>query len=104
MNLIQDHIEYLKNNPEGYWFKRKLYGYGWTPARKEGWFLTALFIITIITGAFYIETRPDLLVENSSRVFIFFGAIIVLFLVIVWKTGEPLKWQWGIKKEGEENE
>lgn len=36
MSLIKNCVEYLKDNPEGYWFKRKLYGWGWTPAKWQG--------------------------------------------------------------------
>ena len=28
--------EYIRNNPKGYWFKRKLYGWGWFPVKWEG--------------------------------------------------------------------
>jgi hypothetical protein len=33
MKLFKEYTDYLKDNPQGYWFKRKLYGWGWTPAR-----------------------------------------------------------------------
>ena len=28
MSIFKNYREYYKNNPEGYWFKRKLYGWG----------------------------------------------------------------------------
>tara|TARA_B100002051_G_scaffold276170_3_gene322913 strand:+ start:831 stop:1115 length:285 start_codon:yes stop_codon:yes gene_type:complete len=93
MGIFKDHIDYLKDNPEGYWFKRKLYGWGWTPARWQGWAITLLYMATIIYIAF---TEPD------PRVFLVdFAIVTILFLVIVVRTGQKPKWQWG-KKDNEE--
>ena len=75
MGIFKDHIDYLKDNPEGYWFKRKLYGWGWTPARWQGWAITLLYMATIIYIAF---TEPD------PRVFLVdFAIVTILFLVIM---------------------
>lgn len=96
MNLFKDYVEYLKDNPKGYWFKRKLYGWGWTPARPVGWIVTFLFIIIIIGLAWRIDsagTNPT--VQDSRNILIVIG----LFLLVMWRTGEPLKWQWGKKKD-----
>ena len=30
--MIKEYIAYLKDNPQGYWFKARLYGWGWAPA------------------------------------------------------------------------
>lgn len=56
MNLIKDHIDYLKDNPEGYWFKRKLYGYGWTPARPAGWLTLFVYLGVLLLGVWYANT------------------------------------------------
>jgi hypothetical protein len=29
--MIEEYKKYLKDNPEVYWFKAKLYGWGWFP-------------------------------------------------------------------------
>ena len=29
--MLKQYIAYLKDNPQGYWFKAKLYGWGWVP-------------------------------------------------------------------------
>jgi len=37
MKLWADYTDYLKNNPKGYWFRRKLYSYGFNlPACRVG--------------------------------------------------------------------
>jgi len=49
---LANYLEYLKDNPNKYWFRRKLYGWGWTPATWQGW-LTLLIFILIIPLNFY---------------------------------------------------
>ena len=95
MNFFKKHIAYLKDNPEGYWFKRKLYGWGWTPATKEGWFLLALYIFSIL----YV-VRTTIGVQQAL---LELAIITILFLFIVYRKGEPPKWQWGLPKQNEEN-
>tara|TARA_B100000508_G_scaffold23261_2_gene16280 strand:- start:1129 stop:1425 length:297 start_codon:yes stop_codon:yes gene_type:complete len=95
MNVVKDHIDYLKDNPEGYWFKRKLYGWGWTPARRQGWFVFVAYIAVIIGLAMYVEKYPDRITVDQLMVAIVL--LTFLFLAIVWRTGEPPKWQWGQK-------
>lgn len=98
MSMFQEYIQYLKDNPEGYWFKRKLYGWGWTPARKQGWAVTAVFIATVLGLLIGAETR---MVQffNDSELLLIVALATVLFMGIVWKTGEPPRWQWGNKKK-----
>lgn len=97
MNIFTEHIAYLKDNPEGYWFKRKLYGFGWTPATKAGWFTTVLFMAIVIGTALLHETYPQV-IPPATLLAVILGAL-VLFLVVVYKTGESPRWQWGRRKE-----
>ncbi len=99
MKYIQDHIAYLKDNPEGYWFKRKLYGMGWVPATSKGWLVMALFVVSIIAiviRAGSLQFSDDAVLTQVVLPSIFATFI---FLVICFRTGESLKWQWGIKKQ-----
>ena len=98
MSCWKKYVAYLKDNPEGYWFKRKLYGYGWTPARKEGWLTLGVYLIFVLGVAFLGEqtlTAPEIITHVIAPII---GATILL-IVISWRTGEPLKWQWGCKHE-----
>ncbi len=99
MNLFTEYAEYLKDNPQGYWFKSKLYGIGWIPARREGWAVLAVYLLFVLGLA---TLAPKVVSEAQAITHVIapiFGATI-LFLVITWKTGEPLRWHWG-KKHGE---
>ncbi len=84
MNLFKNYIEYLKDNPEGYWFKRKLYGWGWVPAKWQGWFFMFVFAIFFIFG-----------VTETNVVLTILPVIALIF--ICYKKGEKPRWQWGKK-------
>lgn len=98
MNIFRKYIEYLKDNPEGYWFKRKLYGWGWTPATWQGWLITALYVLLIILFALTID-------ENSSGKEVMFTFVLpflfltITFFRIAYKKGQKPRWQWGLDKE-----
>lgn len=47
-NNLEKYLEYLKDNPEGHWFRAKLYGFGWTPAKWQGWAVTVGFMLALI--------------------------------------------------------
>lgn len=94
MHLFADYIAYLKDNPEGYWFKRKLYGFGWVPARWQGW--TTLFVYVAFVIWLSLSVPAD--VSDETAVAYVLGPILgatLLLLAISWRTGEPLRWQWG---------
>jgi len=98
MKILKKYIKYLKDNPEGYWFKRKLYGWGWTPATWQGWSITFFYIILLILFALTIDkTSPE-----CEIVFTFFLPAVLLtiaFIRIAYKKGEKPRWQWGLPED-----
>ncbi len=100
--MIKEYINYLKDNPQGYWFKAKLYGWGWTPARWQGWLVILAYIAIILTLVLNIEEdipgNPD-----SGSNFLVFGLPIILLtallIFICYKKGEKPRWQWGPPKK-----
>lgn len=100
MSFIKHYIAYLKDNPERYWFKRKVYGWGWVPARWQGWVTLAVFVALLIGNAFRIDAQSH---SGSDAVINFVSQTVVLvFLLIVvcFVTGEEPKWMWGLPKDG----
>lgn len=87
---LKTYTEHIRNNPQGYWFKRKLYGWGWVPAKWQGWLVTLFFIafISYIAFAFLIN-------EKIIEYFFFLAISIAIFMYIAFKTGETPKWTWG---------
>lgn len=96
MRLFDEYVAYLKDNPKGYWFKRKLYGYGWTPAKPAGWATIAVYILFLL-GVMWYADETTACVDNPGKLIAVIVGATVLLLLVTWKTGEPLKWQWGKK-------
>jgi hypothetical protein len=57
MNIFSEELKYLKNNPEGYWFKRKLYGWGWVPVKWQGWSVIAVWLLLVLAFAFTLDEQ-----------------------------------------------
>jgi len=78
------------------WFKKKRYGWGWTPSSVEGWLCFVLFslgsaVYPVLAKYHYI----------SFSIFIFSTITIALALILIcicYKKGEKPSWQWGEKK------
>ena len=83
-------IEYIKDNPKGYWFKRKLYGWGWVPVKWQGW-LVVLLAISIFVASIYIGEADD---APGAIIIGIILMIAIIFAFGYWK-GEKPKWSWG---------
>lgn len=102
MAFLKRYTDYLKDNPKHYWFKRKLYGWGWTPATREGWLVTAIFLIAIVA----IAVRGESLTSSQAVLREVVAPIVFLTLILLYitfKTGEPPRWQWGLPKAEHKN-
>ena len=88
------YFRYIKDNPKKYWFKRKLYGWGWVPATWQGWLVTLIYAVLIIAFALTIDEKspPQ---EIMFTLILPFVLLTVAFFRIAYKKGESPKWQWG---------
>lgn len=88
----------MQKTSNEYWFKRKRYGWGWTPATWQGWLIIATYLGLILMFSLTID-------ENSPTrevVFTFILPVTLLtitLLRICYRKGEKPKWQWGPPKE-----
>ena len=92
--MIKQYIAYLKDNPQGYWFKRKWYGWGWVPVKWQGW-LVLFFAGALLFAGMYVGETDD--APGAT----FLGLVLMLGLLFVfgyWK-GEKPRWQWGAPKD-----
>lgn len=97
--MFKEYITYIKDNPKGYWFRRKPFGWGWTPARWQGWVVLLIFIVLITLNAVRIDSSSHS-VSDTLINFIPETAVLVLILIaICWAKGEPPRWQWGFPKK-----
>lgn len=100
-SLIKLYIAYAKDNPNQYWFKRKIYGWGWTPVRWQGWVTILVYIAVILL----IVMRLDESASLTERLIAFMIPAIpasIIFFTILYKKGESPRWRWGIKDESDE--
>ena len=93
--MLKEYILYLKDNPKGYWFRARLYGWGWMPARWQGWIVLLVFVILITLNAYRIDSNShsvsDTLINFIPQTFI----LVLILFFICWKKGEKPRWQWG---------
>lgn len=94
--MIKEYIDYLKDNPQGLWFKRKLYGWGWVPVRWQGWLVVAVAIGLVVFGIYVGETDDA---PGAAGLGVLL-AVVLVFIFGYWK-GEKPRWQWGRPKEKE---
>ena len=92
MNLFKQYKDYFKDNPNQYWFKRKLYGWGWTPVKWQGWLVIFIWAILFVFGILKMDHEW---LKNLIFIFIFTGILIY----VCYKKGEKPKWQWGMEDE-----
>lgn len=93
MNIIREYVEYHEGNSQDYWFKRKLYGWGWKPVKWQGWLVVAISL-AIFFGGVYIGEIND--APGAASL----GFIIMLSLLFFfgYTKGEKPRWQWGERK------
>ncbi len=90
MSLFSNYRDYLRDNPKGYWFKRKLYGWGWTPVRWQGWLAVCLYLLTVLSWMLRMDESASIL------------PIVVLTMILIsicYVTGEKPRWQWGFPEK-----
>lgn len=93
-SMFKRYIAYLKDNPRGYWFKRKLYGWGWVPVTWQGWLVTAVYVALLIAFSSTIdESSPPQ--EIMFTFFLPLTLMTVTLIRICYKKGEKPRWQWG---------
>lgn len=96
--MFEKYIKYIKDNPKGYWFKAKIFGWGWTPVTWQGWAVTLVYIALILLFALTIDES-----STDREVFFTFVLPVVLltatFIRIAYKKGEKPGWHWGWPKK-----
>jgi len=87
--------QYAKNNPQGYWFKRKLYGWGWVPVTWQGLLSVVVYAALIAVIFVRVDARSHSGSDTLYGIFVPFVILTAVFLWLCWKKGERPRWQWG---------
>lgn len=102
MGIFRQYAAYLKDNPEGYWFKRKLFGWGWVPVRWQGWVIVGVYIAALVYISTYVDGNSHSVSDTLYGVFVPFVVMTILLIVICYKKGEKPKWMWGVPKKDDQ--
>jgi hypothetical protein len=81
----------MENNKK-IWFRRKLYGWGWTPVSWEGNLFLLIWIIIFVSLISRINYYNY---QNIVIILVMIGVLIF----ICYKRGEKPRWQWGERKD-----
>jgi hypothetical protein len=86
------------SNEEKLWFKRKAYGWGWTPVTWEGWLVILVYVALMVAfGLTLYENSPV-----KEIVFTFLLPVVLLSIALIricYRKGEKPRWQWGKRTE-----
>ena len=77
------------------WFKRKSYGYGWTPSSKEGWLTVIIYVVSNVVNFYAITDQSS---TPYDTVVVYVAGLLVSTTVLIFiciAKGEKPKWQWG---------
>ena len=81
-----------------YWFKRKLYGWGWYPSAWQGWLTLIIFTILITLNSIHTDFSSKE-AQGAALNFIFQTTFLVTVLIaICFLKGETPRWLWGKRK------
>ena|SRR5690606_11388279 len=95
--MLKRYLDYIKDNPERYWFKAKWFGWGWTPATWEGWLTTAVYVAVLA----FLASSVDESAPTREVLFMFWLPFVLLtisFIRIAYLKGEKPRWQWGLPR------
>lgn len=85
----------MANTVKKYWFKRRRYGYGWTPVTWQGWVTIGIYLFALLGYAFTMdEASPEGTIED---VYAFLGVVTGMTLSLIAITvikGPRPKWRW----------
>lgn len=99
MNILNEYSAYMKDNPKGLWFKRKLYGWGWTPVTWQGWSIILGFIVILVVDS--IRTAGPMSPTDLPPIAFVLRVLlyVAVLIALCYKKGEKPKWQWGLPKD-----
>lgn len=88
------YVKYAHDNPKHVWFKRKLFGWGWTPVTWQGWLVIAVYVgLMVLLGYTLDENSPP---REVAFTFVLPAVILTTLLIrICYRKGEKPRWQWG---------
>ena len=85
----------MENQAKRYWFRRKQYGWGWTPATWEGWVTIVIFLAVFMLMYVPFIFHHD---SNKTDLWWFLAKMLVWGVALIgvcYYKGESPRWEWG---------
>ncbi len=92
--MLRRLIAHYRHNPQGYWFKRAPFGWGWVPVTWQG-LLVTLSSVALIAGGIYVGETDD--APGAALLGIVLGALLTYWFGT--RKGEKACFQWGLPDE-----
>ena len=88
-----------------YWFKRRRYGWGWTPVAWQGWVCLGVYLAVALLSVLVLPMKSAEPTIESLILFclIFLSATLLLIGTIMAKGPQP-HWRWGKKPSDNSDE
>lgn len=97
----------MKQTEGEYWFKRRRYGYGYTPVTWQGWLSVVGAVGVIISSAFIIlpDNSQHLSLSQALSFLAVVAVILIVLIKITYAKGPtPARFRWGKKPEDNSHE
>jgi len=97
-SFLKRYSDYINNNPKGYWFKKKIFGWGWTPVKWQGFLVLGIFLLAVVLDVFIFLSKPFPSKTDFLSFFILLIILGIFLIIICYQKGEKPSWSWGFPK------
>lgn len=89
-----------------YWFKRRRYGFGWTPVTREGWLALGLYLAAVLGGALVLgKLKASNPPQWTTTAYLSIVLVLTIgFIAIAVIKGPTPRWRWGRQAEDDPEE
>lgn len=90
----------MADSEKKYWFKRKRYGWGWTPVTMQAWVAVISYLVFVV-GCTIVFSNIDELNSGTglSLLFLVITSSTLSLLWFAYSHGPMPKWRWGKKPD-----
>ena len=87
-----------------YWFKRRRFGYGWTPATWQGWVALVALVLLVLAPLPFLPQGEDEGGPNPYAYVFYVVVVVMVFCLLAIKKGPTPHWRWGAKDDDNPDE
>lgn len=95
----------MKDHKKNYWFKRRRYGWGWTPVTWQGFVVFFAGLAAILLSAYQLPSKPahPTAAQLMTSTAIFVATVIIFIIIASLKSPTP-HWRWGRRSDDNPDE